>query len=61
MAVGQAQQPCDKLTVEAKTLADLMVEKAAVNGERRTVEADLGPVRFSGKPEADRATVAATS
>jgi hypothetical protein len=27
-------------------LADLKVEKAAVEGERRTVEADLGPVRY---------------
>jgi len=36
----------DKLTVEAKTLADLKVEKAAVKGERRSVEADLGPVRY---------------
>ncbi len=35
----------DKLTVEAKALADLKIEKAAVEGERRTVEADLGPVR----------------
>jgi hypothetical protein len=36
----------DKLAVEAKALADLKVEKAAVKGERRTVEADLGPVRY---------------
>jgi hypothetical protein len=36
----------DKLTVEAKALADLKIEKAAVAGERRTVEADLGPVRY---------------
>jgi hypothetical protein len=36
----------DKLTVEAKTLADLKVEKAAVDGERRTVEGDLGPMRY---------------
>jgi hypothetical protein len=36
----------DKLTVEAKALADLKVEKAAVEGERRTVEADLGPVLY---------------
>jgi hypothetical protein len=27
-------------------LADLKVEKAAVEGERRTVEADLGPLRY---------------
>jgi hypothetical protein len=33
----------DKLTVEAKALADLKIEKAAVEGERRAVEADLGP------------------
>jgi hypothetical protein len=36
----------DKLTVEAKALADLKIEKAAVEGERRTVEADVGPVRY---------------
>ena len=36
----------DKLTVEAKVLADLKIEKATVEGERRTVEADLGPVRY---------------
>jgi hypothetical protein len=36
----------DKLTVEAKALADLKIEKAAVEGERRTVEADLGPVNL---------------
>jgi hypothetical protein len=36
----------DKLGAEARTLADLKVEKAAVEGERRTVEADLGPVRY---------------
>jgi hypothetical protein len=36
----------DKLTVEAKALADLKIEKAAVEGERRKVEADLGPVRY---------------
>ena len=36
----------DRLTVEAKALADLRVEKAAVEGERRAVEADLGPVRY---------------
>ena len=34
------------LTVETKALAGLQVEKAAVEGERRTVEADLGPVRY---------------
>jgi len=32
--------------VEAKALADLKIENAAVEGERRTVEADLGPVRY---------------
>jgi hypothetical protein len=31
---------------EGKTLATLQVEKAAVDGERRKVEADLGPVRY---------------
>jgi hypothetical protein len=33
-------------TKEARTLASLQVEKAAVDGERRKVEADLGPVRY---------------
>jgi hypothetical protein len=36
----------DKPTVEAKALADLKIEKAAVENERRAVEADLGPVRY---------------
>jgi hypothetical protein len=31
---------------EAKTLAGLQVEKASIDGERRIVEADLGPVRY---------------
>jgi hypothetical protein len=35
-----------KLTVEAKALADLKIEKAKIDGERRTVEADLGPLRY---------------
>ncbi len=35
-----------RLSVEAKALADLKIEKAAVEGERRKVEADLGPVRY---------------
>jgi hypothetical protein len=29
-----------------KALADLQVAKAAVDGERKAVEADLGPVRY---------------
>jgi hypothetical protein len=33
-------------TNEAKALATLKVEKATVDGERRKVEADLGPVRY---------------
>jgi hypothetical protein len=36
----------DNLMVEAKTLADLKIEKTAVDGERRVVEADLGPVQY---------------
>src|SRR5258708_35351667 len=36
----------DKLTAEAKILADLKIEKAAVEGERRKVEADLGQVKY---------------
>jgi hypothetical protein len=33
-------------TSEAETLATLQVEKAAVDGERRKVEADLGPIKY---------------
>ncbi len=36
----------DKLAVEAKALAELTIEEAAVEGEGRTVEANLGPVRY---------------
>ena len=31
---------------EGKALATLQVEKVSVDGERRKVEADLGPVRY---------------
>ena len=31
-------------TKEAQTLADLKVAKASIDGERRVVEADLGPI-----------------
>jgi hypothetical protein len=43
-ATGPSSPP--SATGEAKTLAGLQVEKAAVEGERQTVEADLGPVRY---------------
>jgi hypothetical protein len=33
-------------TSEAKTLAELQVQKASFDGERRMVGADLGPVRY---------------
>jgi hypothetical protein len=36
----------DKLTVEAKALAEIKVEKAKVDGDRKVAEADLGPVRY---------------
>jgi hypothetical protein len=36
----------DKLTVEAKALAELKIEKAKVDGDRKVAEADLGPVRY---------------
>src|SRR5260370_31776692 len=36
----------DKLTVEAKALAGLQVERAKADGDRKMVEADLGPVRY---------------
>ena len=32
--------------VEANALADLKIEKAAVEGERRVFEADLDPVKY---------------
>jgi len=52
----------DKLTVEAKALAHLKVEKAAVEGERRKVEADLGPVKYLRRCSAPRMmTCCATS
>jgi hypothetical protein len=44
---GKRNSLVDKLTVEAKVLGDLKIEKAAVDGERRKVaEADLGPLRY---------------
>jgi len=39
----------DKLTVDAKALADLKIEKASVEGQRKVAEADLGPVRYLAK------------
>jgi hypothetical protein len=36
----------DERRREASTLAGLQVEKASIDGERRKVEADLGPVRY---------------
>jgi hypothetical protein len=33
-------------TTEAGKLAQLQVQKAAIDGERKAVEADLGPVRY---------------
>jgi hypothetical protein len=33
-------------TSEAKALASLQVEKVGLDGERRKVEADLGPIRY---------------
>jgi hypothetical protein len=33
-------------TNEAKALAGLQVEKAGIEGQRKVVEADLGPVRY---------------
>ena len=42
---GKRNSLAGKLTVEAKALADLKIERAAVESERRSLEADLGPVR----------------
>jgi hypothetical protein len=36
----------DKLTAEAKMLAELQVEKASIEGQRKVAEADMGPIRF---------------
>jgi hypothetical protein len=36
----------DRLAVEAKAFADLKIEKAVVDSQRRTVEDDLGPVPY---------------
>jgi hypothetical protein len=36
----------DKLTVEAKALAGLQVERAKADGDRKVAEADLGPVKY---------------
>jgi hypothetical protein len=36
----------NKLAVESKSLADLKIEKAAVEGESRAVEPILGPVKY---------------
>ena len=41
-----ADNLADNLAVEAKILADLKIETAAVEGERRIIAADLGPVRY---------------
>ena len=43
---GAANRATYGASVEAKTLADLKIEKGAVEGERRTVEADLEPVQY---------------
>ena len=39
-------EPVGSRTTEAGKLANLRIEKAAVDGERKAVEADLGPVRY---------------
>jgi hypothetical protein len=44
-AITLSTSPISKLRA-GKGLADLKIEKAVVVGERRTVEADLGRVRY---------------
>jgi hypothetical protein len=39
----------DRLTVEAKALAELKIERAEVDGNRKVADADLGPVRYLAK------------
>ncbi len=49
LASAQTQNRADLLaqrTAAAATLASLKAQQAAVDGERRQVEADLGPVRY---------------
>jgi hypothetical protein len=33
-------------TNEAKALAELQVDKVSIDGQRRVVEADMGPIRY---------------
>jgi hypothetical protein len=42
---NRAELAADRIR-ESKVLATLQIEKATVNGERRKVEAELGPVRY---------------
>jgi hypothetical protein len=49
LATAQTQSRADLLaqrTAAAAALASLKAQQAAVDGERRQVEADLGPVRY---------------
>lgn len=49
LVAAQTQSRADLLaerTAAAATLASLTAQRAAVNGERKQVEADLGPVRY---------------
>jgi hypothetical protein len=49
LAADQRKTRADIVTArikEAKTLAGLQVEKTGIDGERKTAEADLGPVRY---------------
>jgi hypothetical protein len=51
MALGEQQRKTRtelvaQRTNEAKALATIQVEKASVDGERKKIEADLGPVKY---------------
>jgi hypothetical protein len=52
LAADQKRNRADLVTErvrQGKVLADLQVEKASVEGKRKVVEADLGPVRYLAK------------
>jgi hypothetical protein len=49
LAADQKRNRADLVTErvrQGKVLADLQVEKASVEGQRKVAEADLGPVRY---------------
>jgi hypothetical protein len=52
LAIDQKRNRAELVTArvrQGKVLADLQVEKAGVEGQRKVAEADLGPVRYLAK------------